>query len=237
LKGKLFCIGLGPGDPELITLKAVRLMKECPVWVVPQGHSDKLTAQGILQTALDRFVDVERESKEILTAYVPMTRDETVLAGAHEENRKAVEKHLAEGRNVAFFVLGCPTVYASSAYVQKRIAADGYETETVPGITSFSATAAALKTDLCEKEEPLFIIPAKRDDFEALIDVPGNKVIMKPADRLPEIKAVLREKGLIDGASMVERCGLPEEKVYPKLAAAADNSYFSVILVKKGERI
>ncbi|ERT61798.1 precorrin-2 C(20)-methyltransferase [Megasphaera vaginalis (ex Srinivasan et al. 2021)] len=236
MKGKLFCIGVGPGDPELLTLKAVKYSKRCPVWAVPQGNTEKLTAKSILLDALQGIDGVEPEKKEIITLHFPMTRDRAVLAAAHRKGAAAIAVHLEAGRDVALFTLGCPTVYASSIYVHRRLRDDGYETEIVPGVPSFCAAAAALQQPLCEKEEPLVIFPGGRADRQALLQMPGNTVIMKPAGQLAAIKAELTAAGKLAGASMVERCGLPGERRYPSLADAEENTYFSVILVHEEGR-
>lgn len=235
MKGKFFSVGVGPGDPELVTLKAVRCMKSCPVWALPQGHAGKMTAKSILENIIRLIDSLEMKDKEVVTLHFPMTGDEAVLARAHGENAAAVEARLRDGKDVALFTLGCPTVYASSTYVRRRVAADGFYTETVPSVTSFAAAAAALKTDLCKKNESLIIVPAMHEKVETLLDEADNAVIMKPSGKLEEIKDILRRKKLIDRASLAERCGLEGEALYPRLVDALENSYFSVILVKKGD--
>ena len=219
MKGRLYCIGLGPGDPELVTVKALRLMKECSVWFIPQSGPDKETAGRILQAAADYADEDLQASKTIVKLAFPMTRSEEILEDA------------------ALFTLGCPTVYASCSYVERRVALAGYDTQIVPGVTSFCAAAAALGTSLCEKDEPLLVVPANRNDLADLLDVPGNTIIMKPSSANDKIRPLLEKKGLISMASMVQQCGTKEEKILFTLEGTVPHSYFSVILVKKEESI
>ena len=107
----------------------------------------------------------------------------------------------------------------------------------VPGVTSFCAAAAALGTSLCEKDEPLLVVPANRNDLADLLDVPGNTIIMKPSSGKNKIRPLLEEKGLISMASMVQQCGTKKERIFSSLEEPVPHTYFSVIFVKKEESI
>lgn len=237
MKGRLYCIGLGPGDPELVTMKALRLMKECSVWFIPQSGPDKETAGQILQAAANYADEDLQVSKTIVKLAFPMTRSEEILEEAHRKNAEIIEAYLDKGEDAALFTLGCPTVYASCSYVERRVALAGYDTQIVPGVTSFCAAAAALGTSLCEKDEPLLVVPANRNDLADLLEVPGNTIIMKPSSANDKIRPLLEKKGLISMASMVQQCGTKEEKILFTLEGTVPHSYFSVILVKKEESI
>ena len=212
MKGKLYSVGIGPGDPELMTLKSVRLLKECDVVALPKGDTDVMTAKNIVN------------------------KDMAAMDKAHREGADAIEKLLDEGKNVVFITLGCPTVYATCIYVHKLVLQDGYEAELVAGVTSICAVAAKLNTSLCERAEPLIVLPGSYKESSKFLDGPGNKVLMKSASEIGRVRDELREKGLIKNAGMVERCGLPGEKVYRDLEEIDPaSSYFSVILVKEKE--
>ena len=230
MRGKLYSVGIGPGDPELMTLKSVRLLKECDVVAIPQGDNGILTAKAIVNNV------VNLDEKEQVMIYMPMTKDMAAMDKAYREGADAIEKLLDEGKNVVFITLGCPTVYATSIYVHKLVLADGYEAELVAGVTSICAVAAKLNTSLCERAEPLIVLPGSYKESSKFLDGPGNKVLMKSASEIGRVRDELREKGLIKNAGMVERCGLPGERVYHDLEEIdPKSSYFSVILVKEKE--
>ena len=107
MRGKLYSVGIGPGDPELMTLKAVRLLKECDVVALPKGDGDIMTAKNIV----NQIVNIDE--KEQVVIYMPMTKDRDALAKAHQEGADTITKLLDEGKNVVFITLGCPTVYAT----------------------------------------------------------------------------------------------------------------------------
>ena len=230
MKCKLYCVGIGPGDPELLTLKAVRLLNECDVIAMPKGDTDTMTAKDIIR----QVVDIGK--KEQLYIYMPMTKDKAMMDKAHEEAKDAVTELLDAGKNVVFITLGCPTVYATCIYVHKLVLAAGYESELVAGVTSFCAVAAKLNVSLCERAEPLIILPGSYKESIRFLDGPGNKVLMKSASEIKKVRDELEERGLLNNAAMVERCGLPGEKVYRNLKDIDEkSSYFSIILVKEKE--
>lgn len=168
--------------------------------------------------------------------YMPMTKDMAVMDKAHQEGADAVIKLLDEGKNVVFITLGCPTVYATCIYVHKLVLKAGYDAELVAGVTSICAVAAKLNVSLCERAEPLIVLPGSYKEASKFLDGPGNKILMKSASEIARVRDELKERGLIKNAAMVERCGLPGEKVYRDLNEIDPNSsYFSVILVKEKE--
>ena len=231
MKGTLYCVGVGPGDPELLTLKALKIIRTCPVLAVPQSRTGVVTAQGILMKALDGC-GITIDDKTVIAMDFPMTRDDQVLKGAHEKAARRLMDELDEGRDVCLIILGCPTVYATSIYVHRLLRQAGYATEIVPGVPSFCAVAAELQQPLCEKDEALIVIPGNHKQRRDLLALDGSKVIMKPAGKLGPIQDELRDLQLLDKTAMIERCGLPGETVYEKAADAKDTGYFAVLLVK-----
>ena len=230
MKGKLYCVGIGPGDPELLTLKAVRLLKECDVIAMPKGDNEVMTAKDIIKQV------VEIEKKEQLLIHMPMTKDIEVMNKAHQQGADEIIKLLDQGKNVVFVTLGCPTVYATCIYVHKLVLAAGYDSELVAGVTSFCAVAAKLNVSLCERSEPLIILPGSYKESMSFLSGPGNKVLMKSASEIKKVRDELEERGLLNNAAMVERCGLSGEKVYRNLKDIDEkSSYFSIILVKEKE--
>ncbi|MGN8630415.1 precorrin-2 C(20)-methyltransferase [Blautia sp. HCP3S3_G3] len=226
MSGKLYGVGVGPGDPELLTLKALRLIREADVIAVPGNDPKDSVAYKIVKGAYP-----ELDEKEIMAVPMPMTKDKDALEKAHEEGTSMIGSVLEQGRNVVFLTLGDPTVYSTYIYVHKRICGLGYETEIVSGIPSFCAVAARLNMSLVEKAEPLHVIPASYQIEEAL-KLPGTKVLMKAGKKMKEVKDRIKEQGA-DGV-MIENCQMPDEKIYRSVEEIPENAgYYSLIIVKE----
>ena len=206
MTGKLYGVGVGPGDPELLTLKALRLIKEAPVIAVPGTVPENTVAYKIVVQAYPELAE-----KELLPIDMPMTKDHAKLRESHEKGAKAVAAVLDQGKDVVFLTLGDTTVYSTYLYVHHRVEEMGYATEIVSGITSFCAVAARLNIGLVEKHEELHVIPASYQIEEAL-QLPGTKVLMKAGKKMAEVKATIKRLGA--SAVMIENCGMPNEKIY-----------------------
>ena len=141
MAGKLYGVGVGPGDPELLTLKALRLVKEAEVIALPGQVPEDTVAFKIVEGAYP-----ELGKKELLAVPFPMSKDPKVLKSYHDAGAQKVKEVLDQGKNVVFLTLGDPTVYSTYLYVHHRLVAQGYETEIVCGITSFCAVSARLNT-------------------------------------------------------------------------------------------
>ncbi|QHQ61247.1 precorrin-2 C(20)-methyltransferase [Anaerocolumna sedimenticola] len=225
MKGILFGVGVGPGDPELLTLKAVRIIKECDVIAVPAKDLQTCTAYNIVKQALP-----EIENKEVITVLMPMTKDREKLEESHKNGADLIRSYLEKGLKVAFLTLGDPTVYSTYIYIHKRILAEGFEAEIINGIPSFCAVAARLQEGLVENSEQLHIIPGSYSISDA-INLPGTKVLMKAGKKFGEVKEQIRALGL--RAAMIENCGMEQEKVYPTLDEIPEEAgYYSLIIVK-----
>ena len=202
-RGILYGLGVGPGDPELLTLKAVRILKEADVVAVPDKGSGEKTALNIVKD----FV----EGKTLLPCVTPMVRDQQVLDQSHDQIADSICALLEEGKTVAFITLGDPTVYSTYMYIHRRVLERGYEAVLVPGVTSFCAVAARLNTSLCEQSDRLLIVPASHKDMEDCLDVDANLVFMKAGREIGALKETLRTHGLLDKASLVANCGMDSE--------------------------
>lgn len=228
-QGKLYGIGVGPGDPELLTCKAVRLIKECDVIAVPKGGSGEQTA---LQIAAAFIRD-----KPILHCDMPMTRDQAVLNACHDQAADDICALLDEGKNVAFLTLGDPAVYSTYWYVHRRVQARGYTVEIIPGVPSFCAAAARLGQALCEGSQMLHIIPASHSSTKEGLALSGNKILMKAGKSILEVRDLLEADGELDSAALVERCSMEGERVVRDLRELDDpTGYFSVILVQEEQK-
>ena len=229
MRGMLYGVGVGPGDPELITRKAERVIRQSAVLAVPDAGRGEKTALNI--------VGELAEGKQLLSCAAPMVRDHEALDAAYERNADLVCAALNEGKDVAFITLGDPTVYSTYLYLHKKVVARGYDAEIIPGVPSFCAVAARLGTALCEKSERLLIVPASHKDVTDCLDLDANLVFMKAGKEIGALKETLDHHGLLDKASLVANCGMEGELVCPNFADLEEGSgYFSVVLVKKGEQ-
>lgn len=226
MKGKLYGLGIGPGDPELLTLKALRIVKETDVIAVPGKVPEDTVAYKIVSQAYPELKD-----RTLLPIHFLMTKDPVLLEESHNKGAQQIMEILDKGQDVAFLTLGDSTLYATYMYVHHIVAAAGYETEIVSGITSFCAVAARLNISLVEQAEELHVIPASYQIFDAL-EMPGTKVLMKTASKMKEVKEALRKRD--DEVVMIENCGMPNEKIYYGVDEIPDDAgYYSLIIVKE----
>lgn len=229
MKGTAYGVGVGPGDPELLTLKAVRLIREADVIAVPGEEPREAAAYRIAEGAVPEIAE-----KTLLPVRFPMVKERERIDEEHKKGAKAVEEYLDQGKNVVFITLGDSTVYCTFSYLQHYLEADGYTVELVNGIPSFCAAAARLGIPLAEWDEPLHIIPAAHKT-EEVPDLKGSCVLMKSASYMKRVKDLLRADGKT--VQCVENCGMENEKVYRSLEEIPDDAgYFSLIIAKDAER-
>ncbi|MDH7577380.1 MAG: precorrin-2 C(20)-methyltransferase [Bacillota bacterium] len=234
-RGKFYGIGAGPGAPELLTLKAVRVLQEVPVVFVPRGDAgEKSRALKIINPLL-------RSGQEVRELVFPMTRQRRKLEQAWEGAAQAVAAVLDAGRDSAFVTLGDSSLYSTHFYLCEALqrARPGLEVETIPGITSFSAAAALLNRPLALGRECLAVVPATRDPafLRQVLAAFDNVVLLKVAPVLEEVLCLLAEAGRLEDAAYVCRCGMPGQLALENLAGAKElpGDYFSLILVgRKG---
>ena len=227
MKGIAYGVGVGPGDPELMTLKAVRLIKENEVIAVPGKEPGESVAYRIAVQAVPEIAE-----KQLVPINMPMSRDRKKLEEEHRKGAALIEKYLDEGKNVVYITLGDPTVYCTFTYLQHFLEADGYQVELVSGISSFCAAAARLKLPLAEWDEPLHILPAlhKTDD---VLEKTGNYVLMKSASHMKDVKELLRRSGR--EAEAVIDCGIAGEKVCRSVEEIPDDAGYFSLIISKGE--
>lgn len=225
MRGKLFGIGVGPGDPELMTLKAVKTIKQSSVVITPTKEKETSVAYEIASQAVDLT------HKEWMGVHFPMTKDLELLEQSHQKIAQDIQSLLDQGKDVAFLTLGDPTVYATYIYIHQILKEKGYEVFIVPGIPSFCATAAKLNISLVERSEQLHVIPASYSIEEAL-QLPGTKVFLKAGSKMKELKSALMRHKL--DVYMVENCGMKDEKVYYGVDNINENAgYYATVIVKE----
>lgn len=219
-------VGVGPGDPELLTLKALRIMRKADILAVPGGDREASVAYRIAWQA-----DAAIADKECLCIPMPMTKDEKKLEESHAAGAQQVCAQLAAGKSVAFLTLGDPTIYSTYLYLQKRVQQAGFQTQIISGIASFLAAGAAFDMGLVERKEQLHIVPSTYGVEQAL-ELPGTKVLMKAGKQLAAVKAAVAQT--TDDIYMIENCGMENARmVYGAQDMPDDAGYYSLIIVKE----
>ncbi len=240
MTGTFYVIGVGPGDPELLTLKAARLLEKCPVWFVPKAHQNgDSTALTILAGS------VATEGKEILELHFPMKKvrmhqavDPEVEA-AWQKAAEAILAKLNAGIDVAFPTLGDPAIYSTGFYVCDTLLkiAPRLPVSIVPGVSSIGASAAAVNQPLCLGDDRMVVVPAtfENGQLRETIAQFDTVVLMKVHRVMPKVVGLLAELDLLDKAVLVERSSRSDQRVRRDLAAAAKDElhYFSTVIVRK----
>jgi precorrin-2/cobalt-factor-2 C20-methyltransferase len=234
MSGHLYGIGVGPGDPELLTLKAARILGT--VDVILAASSTKNDDSMALDIARPHL----RPDARVVRLGFPMSRDEATLQAAWEENARLVLSELDQGRDAAFLTLGDPLLYSTFAYLLRtlrRLDPDRRVT-VVPGITSFQAAAAATETVLAESAQNLLILPGIRDAAELRRNLEGadNAVILKAYTNFAAIREELRALPKHTHCVFASKMGMKEQFITRSLDEAPDNpTYLSLMLLTKSE--
>lgn len=228
MSGILYGIGLGPGDPELMTLKAARLISAAGVVAYPCLPGTPSFAREIAAGMIGKgTVEIVME--------VPMVPARGPAQTAYDQAAIRIAEYLDADKNVVILCEGDPLFYGSFMYLYARLS-DRFQTEIVPGVTSVSATSAQVKMPLVARNQVLSILPAPLDDaaLRAGIQAADSVAILKVGRHLGRVRAVINGLGLLSKAVYVERATLPEER-HMTLAKAPDPApYFSMILLTKG---
>ncbi|WP_309050021.1 precorrin-2 C(20)-methyltransferase [Streptomyces sp.] len=232
--GKLYGVGLGPGDPNLLTLAAVKAIAEADVVAYHSARHGRSIARSI---AAEHIREDHVEERLMYPLTVETTDHPGGYRGAlddfYEEAAARLAAHLDAGRTVAVLAEGDPLFYGSYQHMHKRLA-DRYDTTVIPGVTSVSAAAARLGTPLCEAEEVLTIIPGTlpEDELAARLAGTDSAVVMKLGRTFPTVRRALERAGRLEDARYVERAFMPGERT--ETLADVDPStvpYFSVAVL------
>lgn len=224
--GKLYGVSVGAGEPELITLKAVRIIKECSVIAVPRT-SGKSLALSIAEKTVDL------SDKKIIYMDFPMSRDRNILSENYSRLAETLCNELARN-DVAMLSLGDISVYSTFGYVAERVQKKGFIVEVCAGVTSFCASSARLVIPLVRESEKLHIIPYSRENITDCDFSDGIYVIMKCGHNVAELVDILSEKNL-HNVYAVENCGLPDEKVYRNFGEMKHCGYFTVFIIEENK--
>ena len=236
MSGHLYGIGVGPGDPELLTIKAANVL----------GRVDLILAASSTRNDDSLALDIARPhlapGVRVIRLGFPMSRDEDTLQSAWVENARLVLKELEAGHDAAFITLGDPLLYSTFAYLLRtlRTLAPDQEVTVVPGITSFQAVAAATQTVLAESAQNLLILPGIREakDLRKSLEGADNAVILKAYTNFSAIREQLRTFPTPTHCVFASRMGMKEQFITRSLDEAPDNpTYLSLMLLTKNESL
>jgi precorrin-2/cobalt-factor-2 C20-methyltransferase len=238
--GRLYLVGIGPGDPELMTCKAVRILEQCTVWAVPKAREEGSSSALQIAAAM-----VATTHKTVLELCFPMKKirlgcePDPEAAQGWQVAAQAVLDQLEQGQDLAFPTLGDPAMYSTAFYLLATLQElrPQLPVTVVPGITAMSACSAQVASPLGLGDDVLTVVPAAFDDAR-LRDILCNSdavVLMKMFRQLPRLIKLLDELALTDKAMLVERCGLPDQQIYHNIreAVGRDLHYFSTLILRK----
>jgi precorrin-2/cobalt-factor-2 C20-methyltransferase len=230
--GVLYGLGVGPGDPDLITVKALEILRRVPnIFAASSTKNHYSLAQNIVRKHLPDAC-VERMA-------FPMTRDKEVLQGAWEKGARRVLEVLESGKDAAFVTLGDPLTYSTFCYLLRTVKSLAPQTKvvTVPGITSYHAAAAASNMPLTEGEESFHLISGAMggSTLRNIIETSDNVVMLKTYRHFDNIYQTLEELDLLDRAVCISRCGLDGETVVEnfRFLRGKKMPYLSLIIIKR----
>jgi precorrin-2/cobalt-factor-2 C20-methyltransferase len=226
-RGKLIGIGVGPGDSELLTIKAVKALKKVQVICAPKSSSSKPSlALSIVRPVLNDGKD----AYEILEPLFPMIEDKKVLNGYWDNAAAVIAEKLHERKDVAFITLGDPTVYSTFSYVSQRITKLGFEVEIIPGITSFTSCAAIAGVSLAEKDEIMVIVPKVDGRLQKILELGDTFVIMKTSRHPDMLEEIINDDKRDKEIISVQNCSMKDEKMFKGFSR--DRHYLSTTIVK-----
>lgn len=227
-KGKLYGVGVGPGDVELLTLKAAKILKTVPVICSPKSSKEK---ESIALSIVEPIIDEREDRKNVMLVepIFPMIEDNETLEKVWDSAAELIAHYLDSGRDLAFVTLGDPSIFSTFSYVQKRLK-DRYEIEVIPGITSFTACAAACETPLTEKNQILTIVPKIDDRLDDIMDYSDSIVLMKASRNTKELESLIESKNKEKTIISVENCTREDEKVIEGFSE--DKPYLTTTIIK-----
>lgn len=225
-----FGVGVGPGDPSLLTLRAVRILEKVTVLAVPRTKGENTLALDIVRG------EVDLEGKRIVYLDFPMVSDPSRRDAAHRRNLSLLLGELEKGDDVAMLTLGDASTFSNLNYYLPGIRKAGYGSQIIPGVNSYCAGAAKLQISLTRADLPLHIVPTGVDRLNEILALPGSKVLMKPVIPLKELQGALDEAGVLQETLFIERAGLPSEVSGRLCEREEELAYFTTLFIPGEEK-
>lgn len=233
MSGIFYGVGVGPGDPDLLTVKAINVIREADVIIAPKTEKKEDS------TALTIAKPFLNANAKIVKLVFPMVFSSDTLSDAWENNKNVIIDLLAAGKKVVFLTLGDPMFYSTYIYVFRLLENCGYPIETIPGVPAFCAIGSKLGYPVVEGNDILSIIPAtiSEDKLDQALGLADNVVLMKVYKNSGQVIKQLQRHGLADNAVMISRCGLDDEQVVYNLSEIGDQklNYLSTILARRNK--
>jgi precorrin-2/cobalt-factor-2 C20-methyltransferase len=232
LSGKLYIIGVGPGDPGLLTLRAVEVLRSARRVFIP------VSGQGRDSLAFEIIQDHISAEASITELVFPMTLDRQAMDAAYRKNYLLVSSVLRTGDDAVLVTIGDPALYSTAWQIYKLVQEHAQEiaSEIVPGITSFSSAASRAGIQLAKSSDCLSVVSSYNDParLEQIIDCADTVVFLKTYRSRDMLISLLKKKGLLSRCVYIQRCGLPGEEIVRDLSAlSGDAEYFSLIILRK----
>ena len=241
MSGKFVGVGVGPGDPELVTVKALKVLRTADVISIPKTHD---TSDSLALSIVQSILEDREKAPEILELVFPMTKNKQELKTSWSKNAQVVADEVKTGKTVAFITLGDPMFYSTFIYLCQRMKEEHPEVQLdiVPGVTSLTACASVSKIPIAEKNEVIAIIPSgiEANKIAQIAKHANSLVLLKGTKRLKELVLVLQDCGFSKESlvAVVRRCTMPEESV--TIGCLGDVSdwdihedYFSISIIKE----
>ena len=233
-EGIFFGIGVGPGDPELLTVKAINAIKNSDIIIAPKTEKkDGSVALTIAKPYL-------RNDAQIVYQTFPMVTNFEEFHKIFEENEKEILKFLRAGKNVAFLTLGDPMFYSTYIYIFRLLKNSDVKIETVPGVPAFLAISSYINRPLVYGDDILTVIPATAEPKKIIdaLKISDTAVLMKVYKNFDEVADILKNENMSDEAVLVSRCGLDDEKIITNIEEHKNEklNYLSTILTRRNSK-
>ncbi len=226
-KGKLIGVGVGPGDPELLTVKGIKTLKSVPVICAPKSSKEKPSlALSIVQNILNE----RKDDYAIFEPLFPMIEDKLELESYWNDAAQLIMDELEKGRDVSFITLGDPSIYSTFSYIANIIKDEGYLVEMIPGITSFTSCAASAGITLGEKDEIVIVVPKVDQRLKEILEHADTAVIMKTSRHSDVLEDIINEDSRDKSIISVQNCGMDDEEIFDGFAKKG--KYLSTTIVK-----